>query len=176
MSSTKNYGAITEIVDNTTVYSMKDSTGMEFTFEVYPININENEINETLNGLGIDNLWLIGYKTSIVAPRNNEIQKAIEEGMILKLSMNCLIVDNYGIFHKLEFDNEQRKYKIKVNSIINILIKEVVPLSDFLIDFIKESDNIKVAIISIGQGRQLYTKLFSKIKDLEDRVKLLEQK
>lgn len=178
MTSTLNYGAITEIVDDRTFYSMMDSTGTDFTFEVYPLHITEMQINAVLKPLQMENLWFIDYKISITQPTDEEIQDIINEGLLLKLSMSCFVIDNYGITHNVEFNKETESYTIKISNSVSFFKNnpDYSCLSDFLIDFVKESNNKRIALSSIGTGRRLYGKLFSKIKDLEDRVRLLEQK
>jgi hypothetical protein len=178
MTTTLNYGAITEIVDDRTFYSMIDSTGTEFTFEVYPLHITKDQINAVLTSLEMKNLWFIDYKISITEPTDEEILDVLNDGLLLKLSMSCFIIDNYGITHNVEFNKETESYTIKISNSLSFAKKnpDLTSLSDFLIDFVKESDNKKMALSSFGTGRKLYGKLFSKIKDLEDRVRLLEQK
>lgn len=178
MSSTINYGAITEIVDNRTSYSMRDSTGTDYTFEVYPLIIDQSQINQAITSLDIPNFWFIDYQVTIGKPSDTDIQKALNEGLLLKLSMNCFVIDNYGITHNVEFLKDTGEYILKIHNIIKIIRKNenVMALSDLLIDFIKESDNKRLALSSIDPGRQLFAKLFDKIKDLENRIKVLEQK
>jgi len=178
MTTTLNYGAITIIVDVRTFYSMIDSTGMDFTFEVYPLHITEEQINAVLRSLQMEKIWFIDYTISIIQPTEEEILQALNDGLLLKLSMSGFVIDNYGITHNIEFNKETESYTIKISNSLSIFKNnpDLTCLSDFLIDFVKESDNKRMALSSIGSGRRLYGKLFSKIKDLEDRVRLLEQK
>jgi hypothetical protein len=173
---TLNYGALTDITDNRTTYSTKDSTGTDYTFEVYPLRISQNEINQALNG--IDGVWFIAFETSITSPKDTDIQTALEQGLFIKLSMNCVIIDNLGFQHMVEFDKSQERYKIKGNNLLQILKNiDHMPLSDVLIDVIKQSNKPKM----VSQGmtaysKILFTKVFEHIYALEERIKVLEQK
>lgn len=178
MTSTINYGAITKIIDNRVTYSMIDSTQTNFIFEVYPINIDQDEINKAIQSSGIPNFWFIAYNTDIIEPTKSDIDKAINEGLLIKLSIKCTIIDNFGVLHSLEFNNDTEKYKIKINNLIYIHnnSKRLIRLSDLLIDHIKESNNVEINLYSFSSSYFLFGKLLDKIKYLEERVKILEEK
>lgn len=173
---TPNYGALTDITDDRTTYSTKDSSGTDYTFEVYPLRISQNEISKALNGT--TGVWFIAFQTSITPPKDTEIQTALEQGLFIKLSMNCTIIDNIGFQHIVEFDKSQEIYKIKGSNYLQHLKNiEYTAFSDVLIDIIKQSNQPK--IISQGMtaySKVLFTKVFKHIYALEERIKVLEQK
>jgi hypothetical protein len=180
------YGAITSIIDNTTFYSMKDSDDIEFTFEVYPLYINENDIQKTIESIGQNNIWFICYTTKIIPPTSYQIKKAIENGILIKLSIYCEIFDNYGLVHRVSFDNEKEVYNIDINKYLVNTIKdpEIIPFNDRLITIIKENKNNKHIIFGLSNNtRFLFATLFEQIDKqnrlitiLEDKIKLLEFK
>lgn len=173
---TPNYGALNEIIDDTKIYSMKDSTGTEFTFEVYPVKISKEEINEVLGQT--KDIWFISFEKQIQGPTDNEIKKVLEQGLIIKLSMNVILIDNFGFIHRIEFDKTNEKYKIvltKNSHMIQYL--EHLQLSDSLIDIIKQSSSPKLLVQGLSiHSRIMFTNVFNKIKDLEEKLKILEQK
>lgn len=173
---TPNYGALTEIVDNTASYSMKDSTDTDYTFEVYPLRITQNDINEALSkNAGV---WFIAFQTNITPPFDTQIQKALQDGLLIKLSMNCILVDNFGFQHMVEFDRANEKYRIKfIQNYYHIKNIDFIQFSDIFIDLIKESSNPKMLVQGMSVScRVLFTKIFKHIYDLEEKVKTLEQK
>jgi hypothetical protein len=186
METTENYGRITEMVVNTTEYVHRDSDDNEYTFEVYPITISTSEIDSALSRINIGNVWFVSFKTSITPPKDDEIQKALTDGLLIKLYFNAVIIDNYGFVHTIIFDKEQEKYNI-VTSPNLLLITEphsMMPLPNSYIDMLKEADNPLSVINSIQISSRVmhkrigsqFNSLFREIKSLEDRLKLLEQK
>lgn len=183
---TPKYGAINSVIDNTTTYSIKDNTGTDFMFEVNPININEEQLSEILLSFGNENVWFIKAHSNIVPPKEYDIQKALEKGYIIKLSISCILIDNYGIVHQIEYDEKDNKYNVKPNNLIKMVkqMPDYFPLSDLLIDLIKESNNPRNILIGLSNySKIVYTKTFTEIKllqdelkSLSDRIKILEQK
>jgi hypothetical protein len=180
---TPQYGAITSIIDNTTFYSMKDIDDIEFTFEVYPLSINENQIQKAIESTGRNDIWIIDYITKIISPSSNEIEKAIEMGILIKLSIICEFFDNYGQIHTISFNKEHEIYDIKINKYM-LLSQEYIPFNNKLISIIKENKNKKKIIFGLSQNnRFLFGTLFEQLDKqnkliilLEDRIKILESK
>jgi hypothetical protein len=177
------YGALTSIIDNTVSYDVKDSSENSFTFEVAPINISEAEINNAFKDT--PDVWLISYTTSITPPTNNDINKAINEGLLIKISINCNIIDNFGTIHTLYYDKETDKYEIVVNRTISIphIRSQHQPLTNHIIDYVKLFKNV-IYFPAINAGsRILFSEIAKEIKQLkeiiknqEERIKILEQK
>lgn len=178
------YGALTQIVDNTTSYSTKDSTGTDFTFEVIPLNITESEINNALGKFTNKPVWFIRCKTELYPPDDKEINKALEDGVLIKLSMKCSVFDNYGFIHQIVFNKDASKYEIKMGNYYNHpQAVDIIPLSNRLIDFVKEIDNPKNILGFTNYSKLLFTKLLNDVEDLKEivktqneRMKVLEQK
>jgi hypothetical protein len=176
LAQTPYYGKILSIVDNRTSYIHKDSNGNEYTFEVYPINITENDINNALTGIS-NAVWFIAYKTTILPPTTDDIDKALTTGQLIKLSMMCNIIDNYGLAHSLSFNIPQETYSIKLNLSIHSIIKNktVLQLSDTLIKIIKEVDNPTQAVQGLtNSSRLLIGIMMDRLDALETRLKSLE--
>lgn len=179
---TRKYGAITSIIDDTRVYSMNDTDGTDFLFEVYPLNISEDEINETLKD---DNRWFIYYKTYITRPHSYLIKKAIDEGNIIKLSINCEVYDNYGILHNIFFDKEKEKYRINTSyKLTHLSMNTMTPFNDKLIELIKINPTPEIFIMGINNSiRYIFGLILDRldkqneiIKILDDKIKILEGK
>ena len=173
---TPHYGAITQIIDNRTSFSMKDSSGTDFTFEVVPLNMNRDDIIALSPS---PTIWFIAYTTTILAPTNSQIQKALRDGLIITLSIKCTIYDNYGISHSIYYDTVTGLYKIEINKYIKNK-----PLCDSLIKFIKNNDDFLPLINSLlfSFDSIVFGRLFSEIdrlnniiEDQEDRLKTLER-
>jgi hypothetical protein len=181
---TEKYGAITSIVDNATSHSVKDSTGTEFTFEIAPINISEEEINQVYISIGNSKVWFIHYTTSFKEPTEDDIKKALNDGLLIKIYKTCQILDNYGIMHNLEYDKIQNKYIIKINQQIKYnAARLLLPLSNQLIYRSKLTNDIGLLSGITNSDRIFLSDIFSEIDKLkeiikvqEDRIKLLEQK
>jgi hypothetical protein len=178
------YGVLTSITDNTTTYSMKDTDGTEFMFEVYPINISEDEIRQSFENVKKDNYWYILSLTSIEPPSSYLIKKAIDDGTIIKLSIKCEIFDNYGLIHTLIFDREEEKYKIVNSNNISNNRNIFIPFNDNTISLIKSSPTPRLTLLGISHNlrftfgnilERLY-KSEETIKILEEKIKLLESK
>ncbi len=184
---TSQYGALTEIIDSTTSYSMKDSSGTEFTFEVLPLNMTKSNIDDMTSLLPSSKVWFIAYTTTIVQPNNNEIEKALRDGLIITLSIKCTLFDNYGFPHFINFNKDKSRYEIEINKNIRNILNDPTrkPLCDSLIKFIKNNkDFIQISTnLVVPFNRIIFTALFSEIDKLnniiekqEERLKILEQK
>lgn len=183
--STDRYGAITSIIDNINSHSVKDSTGTDFTFEVAPINISEEEINEVYTSIGNSKVWFIHSTTSFKEPTENDIKKALDDGLLIKIYKTCQILDNYGFVHNLEYDKLKNKYTIKINQQIKYIVTNnlVLPLSNQLIYRCKQTKDIRHLNSITNPDRIFLSDIFGEIDKLketikvqEDRIKLLEQK
>lgn len=185
---TDRYGAITSIINDTTSKTVIDSTGTEFLFEVVPINITEEEINEVFSVNNITNVWFINYTTSVKTPTENDIKRALTDGLIITIYIECQIIDNYGILHIIEYDKIEKKYVIKINQQLKYIILNNIPdlpmaFSNDLIDKCKSNSNVKLFTAITPISRFLFSDLYyevNKLKEIikvqEDRIKLLEQK
>jgi len=184
---TPNYGALTEIIDNRTSYSMKDSTGTEFTFEVIPLSITKSDIEYIQSQLPSSNVWFIDYTTTIVSPTNLEIETALRDGLIITLLIKCTIYDNYGVSHSIVFNKDKSKYIIEIHQNNTNLLSDKArkPLCDLLIKFVKNNKEFLPMANNLTHNfnRIIFTTLFSEISRLnniiekqDERLKILEQK
>lgn len=187
MKYTSNYGAIKVINDNRTSYLLKDTTGIEFMFEVYPMNFTEEDLNNVISNTHAP-IWFIRYVTSIIEVEEKDIEYALKNGFIIKLSITGYVIDNYGFIHNISFDKKTESYKININNVGIRVIKEnntnAIPLSDVLITALKESDNPKLLAGALhNQNKMLMSLIYKefdryseKLNILEDKIRQLEQK
>jgi hypothetical protein len=145
------------------------------------------KIEEALSIVDSNNTWFIAFKTTIKPPTDEEIHKSIENGLILKLYMNVLLIDNSGFIHTVLFNKEQEKYSINIYpGLIMMLYNNYIPmpLPNSLIDIVKQADNPSAIMNTLHlSSRMVYNKIEmdfdmfrSVIKNLQDRVAQLEQK
>jgi hypothetical protein len=181
---TQNYGALSSISDPRKTLTTTDSTGTEFIFEVNQLDIQETEIREYEKTLGA-NRWLIWFNTILNVPSDTEISKALENGLIIKLSFKVTTYDNYGIRHMLRYNPSVNKYVFDITYYSIENIKSIIPFDDSLIKFIKEGENItELKIQYLNNTIRLYnsymydiiTELKNTNKRLEERIKILENK
>lgn len=183
---TPNYGAITEIIDERTSYTVKDSTDTEFIFEICPIHITSEEINKTLEDMNLTNIWFIDYKLDFKPPTESDIERALKEGIILKIYFTAAIIDNYGYLHSIQYNENEKKYNIIFNKTIVYLLNnnnKLYPYSDDFIDIIKTVSTPKLFIGLPPIDKFLFGHILCElnksnqiIKQLEERIKVLEQK
>jgi hypothetical protein len=168
-----NYGAINSIVDNTSSIYVKDSNGTEYLFEVNPLELKEDEIQKALQEVD-KKIWFINYKTAVRQPTDREIQQALENGEILKASINGTIIDNYGTIHSIYLDKKENIYKIRINNLINYLSKSpnFKPLSSEIIDFIQASEDPMAIARNFRESTTLIFEHFTKnINTLNETIK-----
>jgi hypothetical protein len=174
---TDRYGALTSIVDSTTSYSFTDSKGDTYTFEVYPINITKDDINNALEQIKNPRIWFVVYKTSITPPTERQIKHALTEGLLLVLSINCTIIDNYGIPHQVIYNKEKEKYEIMVSKISQLIDKtiKVSSFSDRLITVIKDSEDPSSLVVGLDNStRIILNNLYGKIDEQEEIITNLQ--
>jgi hypothetical protein len=167
---TDRYGALTSIVDSKNSYSFTDSKGNNYTFEVYPINITKDDIDNALAEIQNPKIWFVAYKTSITPPIERQINQALTEGLLLVLSINCTIIDNYGISHQVVYSKEKGKYQIIVSKISQLIDKtiKVSSFSDRLITVIKDSDDPSSLVLGLDNStRIILNNLYGKIDEQE---------
>jgi hypothetical protein len=164
---TPNYGELKSIIENTTVYSMKDSTGTEFMFEVYPVHITESDLKEYASQVG-EGRWFICYASELIQPTQEDIDEALEKGLLIKLFYNIQLIDNYGIYHTIKFNKELEKYKFVKNLLVinTDSLNMVLPLNNFLIKHIKNS-SLKLKLRISNDMRFLSDVIFSEIVELK---------
>lgn len=171
------YGAITSIFDSQLTYSMADSTGTEYLFEIHPLNIEEQEIRKYELELN-SNSWLIHYRADLLKPTEQTIEHALENGFIIKLYFNVDIYDNYGLKHRLEFDEKAEKYIFQCNPANKLIdAKLFQPFNNNLINFIKTTnDSQQIVLLLNNSARLVHSLLFTEILELKNKIKDLEDK
>jgi hypothetical protein len=186
LSFTPNYGAIREIIDERTTYAMKDSTDTEFVFEMCPLHISSEEIDNFFIDNKLTNIWFIDAKISFKPPTESDIEKALNDGLIIKINFTVAILDNYGYLHSITYNEKDKKYNINLNKSVfygKNSSEELEPYSDDLIDIIKAYSYPKLFAGISANNRFLFGYLFNElnksyelIKKLEEKINILEQK
>lgn len=174
---TKNYGALSSIQDNTNSYSMTDSKGNSYTFEVYPLNISPLEITNALNTIGNPNVWFVSYKTTITPPNEQQINKALSEGLLIVLSIKCTIFDNYGLQHSVLYNKDIGKYEISISRVAPLIGKKinVIPFSDKLISLVQDSSDPDSLVLGLDNStRDIVNKLYGRIDEQQQIIEAIQ--
>jgi len=149
---TPNYGATLHIIDDKNTHIVKDDKENELVIEVFPININEDQIMKDI--LQEDtNRWIIKHETKIVEPSKQQIQHAIESGEIMQISQTLRIIDNYGIPYMLTYNKKENRYENKNKNIGRA--SNLLPLPDAFIDYFQANDGVRTQDFPIS-SRALY--------------------
>jgi len=173
------YGVLSSVEDSTSSYSFSNSSGETFTFEVHPLNIGKEQINEALDEIKNPNVWFISHKTSIIPPNEKQIQQALNEGLILTLSFDGTLIDNYGVRHRVFYNKDRGKYEISVSNVAKLIDKkiQVTRLNTSLIKVIQESDDPASLVSKLDNStKELFNKLFLKMDEQEKRIIELEKR
>lgn len=183
---TENYGAINSIIDERKTLSVVDSNGIEFLFEVAPIVIYQEKIEKILEQIYNKSIRFIRYDTYLSAPTNIEIQRAVEEGKIISLRIDCSIIDNYGFVHKTTYNENNKEYNININPVIKNLSSypEIIPLSDELIDLIKSQEYPEKFLYQLNNTTKILfnhfsfknNELYTQIDNLKDIIQSQEKR
>lgn len=173
---TDGYGALTSIQDLTNSYTYSDSKGNDYTFEVHPIEITKDDINKALEEIGNTRIWFVAYKTFITQPSERQINQALTDGLLLVLSINCVLIDNYGITHNVIYNKDKGKYEIKVSKVSQLINKNIkaTQLVDKFISVIKESDDPSSLIRIDNSTKIILNNLYTKMDEQEQIISNLQ--